>query len=348
MIELTTTRHNPMIDPALHIWGWEIPVYLFLGGLVAGLMVLSGQHIIRAQTRKDLQDCHCVQAPLLSMALLSLGMLALFLDLEHQLHVWRLYLTFEIESPMSWGSWILILVYPALIAAALMGMPDAMPWLVRRFPAFERISQAMRSRTVWVRGVGFANMALGVLLGIYTGILLSALPARPLWNSAILGPLFLFSGLSTGAATIHMLSSLVRREENPVEFSDAVLTALVHWVTPERNPQKSAQALARVDNSFLTVELFLIVLYFIGMLSAGEAYQRAAALLLTGPYAAAFWVLVVGCGILVPLVLQFLQVQNRIRHTLAPALMVLAGGFALRVILVYAGQASHWTLLATR
>ena len=33
MIELTTTRHNPLIDPSLHVWGWEIPVYLFLGGL---------------------------------------------------------------------------------------------------------------------------------------------------------------------------------------------------------------------------------------------------------------------------------------------------------------------------
>ena len=36
MHELVNTRHNPMIDPAMHIWGWEIPVYLFLGGLRDG------------------------------------------------------------------------------------------------------------------------------------------------------------------------------------------------------------------------------------------------------------------------------------------------------------------------
>ena len=42
MLELLTTRNNPMIDPVLHVWGWEIPVYLFLGGWVAGAMVLSG------------------------------------------------------------------------------------------------------------------------------------------------------------------------------------------------------------------------------------------------------------------------------------------------------------------
>ena len=42
IIEIATTRRNPGIDPYLHVWGWEIPVYLFLGGLVAGLLILSG------------------------------------------------------------------------------------------------------------------------------------------------------------------------------------------------------------------------------------------------------------------------------------------------------------------
>ena len=35
MLEFTTTRHNPLIDPQLAVWSWEIPVYLFLGGVVA-------------------------------------------------------------------------------------------------------------------------------------------------------------------------------------------------------------------------------------------------------------------------------------------------------------------------
>ena len=42
MLEITTTRHNPLIDPQLAVWSWEIPVYLFFGGLVAGMMVLAG------------------------------------------------------------------------------------------------------------------------------------------------------------------------------------------------------------------------------------------------------------------------------------------------------------------
>ena len=47
-------------------------------------------------------------------------------------------------------------------------------------------------------------------------------------------------------------------------------------------------------------------------------------------------------GILLPLVLQTLELENRIQHTLAPAMLVVFGGLALRFILVFAGQQSHW------
>ena len=42
MLEVTTTRHNPLIDPQLAVWSWEIPLYLFVGGIVAGMMVIAG------------------------------------------------------------------------------------------------------------------------------------------------------------------------------------------------------------------------------------------------------------------------------------------------------------------
>jgi len=50
--------------------------------------------------------------------------------------------------------------------------------------------------------IAWIILIYSVILGIYTGILLSAFNARPLWNTSILGPLFLTSGLSTGAAVI--------------------------------------------------------------------------------------------------------------------------------------------------
>ena len=309
MTELTTTRANPMIDPALQVWGWEIPVYLFLGGLVAGMMVVSGYFLFSGRWRNTRSACFVL--PGLSLVLLSLGMLALFLDLEHKLFVWRLYTTFEPTSPMSWGAWILVLVYPALAANLLLRLPGP---LRRRWSSLAALSDRLIERPAALRWIGALNMVWGGLLGVYTGVLLSALGARPLWNSALLGPLFLVSGLSSAAAFVH----LIARD------------------TAER------ELLAKADNGFLVSELLLLALYLIGLLTSTEAHVQAAGLLLTGPFGAFFWVGVIALGIVLPLLVQLQAVEHRVLHTPVAPLLVIAGGLALRFVLVQAGQASHW------
>lgn len=311
MNELTTTRANEMIDPSLHVWGWEIPVYLFLGGLVAGMMIISGYFLFSGRYRGT--RCSCFVLPGLSLVLLSVGMFALFLDLEHKAFFWRLYTTFEPTSPMSWGSWILILVYPALLANFLLRIPPMIRPLVPRLT--ERSKRWLSSRSV-VMWVGALNMIVGGLLGVYTGILLSALAARPLWNSAVLGPLFLVSGLSAAAA-------------------------LVHMIAPERHER---ELLAKADNGFLVSELVLIALFLIGLATSTGVHLEAAMLVLGGPYTAIFWVFVVGLGIVAPLFIQLLAVNHKIQHTPVAPILVLAGGIALRFVIVYAGQVSHWGL----
>ncbi len=342
MIELTVSRHNPLVDPYLHVWEWQIPVYLFLGGLVAGLMIIAGIRLLAFRPQKREALVCCTIGPLIGLALLSLGMFVLFLDLSHKLYVWRLYTTFEITSPMSWGSWILLLVYPALLANALAHLPEAIPALAKRVPVLFTWSDFILARARLVLAIGIANIAVGVALGIYTGILLGTLSARPLWNSALLGPLFLVSGLSTAAALLHGILLLNTPDEERPAFADFLLSALTRLAQARPLDKSVEPVMARADNSFLTIELALLGLFFIGQLSSSAVHQQAATLLLTGSYAAVFWVFVVGMGIVLPLLLQFLELHNRIRHTLAPAVLVVFGGIALRFILVYAGQASNW------
>ncbi len=342
MTELTYTRHNPLIDPIFHVWEWQIPVYLFLGGLVGGLMIIAGiRLLVLRPNRREALVC-CTLGPLIGLAALSLGMFSLFLDLGHKLHVWRLYTTFQVTSPMSWGSWILLLVYPALAANALAHLPEAIPALASRFPALVKISDFILARPRLVLFAGLTNTALGAALGIYTGILLSTLGGRPLWNSAVLGPLFLFSGLSTAAALLHGILVLTMPSGERPAFADFLLSALARMTQARPLDPAAAPILASADNSFLTVEVSLLGLFLLGHVTSTAVHHRAAGLLLTGPYAAPFWVLVVGLGIAMPLLLQTLELAHRIRHTLAPSLLVMFGGFALRVILVSAGQASRW------
>jgi formate-dependent nitrite reductase membrane component NrfD len=145
---------------------------------------------------------------------------------------------------------------------------------------------------------------------VYTGILLSTLGARALWNSALLGPLFLVSGLSTGAA----LMMLFRVSDDERHF-------LVRW-----------------DLLAIGIELALLVLFLIGLTTSGAGGRDSAGLLLGGPFTAQFWTLVVIGGLLVPVLLETLESKLNYRVTAMAPLLVLAGGLALRWIFVAAGQ----------
>lgn len=328
MLEITTTRLNPLVDPQLHVWGWEIPVYLFFGGMIAGMMVLAGQGLLRLARGDDTDGYFSVQTPLLGFVLMNAGMGALFLDLAHKTHVWAVYLTLQPASPMSWGSWVLLAVYAALLASALVRIEVAWPWLARRFPIVLRASEWITGSASRLRALAWANIALGVALGIYTGILLNTMVARPLWNSALLGPLFLFSGLSAAAAMVHLAVKLPTPVWQPLG---------------PRPPEGSTSAsLVRADVAFLAVELALIALLLLGLATSTAAHAQAAALLFSWPYALPFWGVVIALGIVVPIALQALELSHRIPHTVLPALLVLVGGFALRWVLVNAGQASHF------
>ncbi len=311
MNEIDVARHSRMIDPHLHIWGWEIPAYLFLGGMAAGVMILTSLLVMRRDDRSPAARWLAFAAP----ALVSVGMGALFLDLAFRLHVWRFYLAFRWTSPMSWGAWILVVMYPASLTLALAGLADEQAEkaaiFLRRF-GLEAATRALRAlgrrhvgRLAWV------HLAVGVGLGVYTGILLSTLGARALWNSALLGPLFLASGLSTGAAFLLLF-----------RLSEDERCLVTRW-----------------DKLAMGLEVAVLLLFLVGLATSGVAGKEAAGLLLGGPWTAQFWSLVVIAGLAVPFLLEMLESRLHLRATVVAPLLVLAGGLALRWIMVAAGQA---------
>jgi formate-dependent nitrite reductase membrane component NrfD len=341
MFEITTTRHNPLVDPVLAVWSWEIPLYLFVGGIVAGLMILGGIAMLRMARGDDTRRFFSLHAPLAAFMLLNVGMGALFLDLAHKMYVWAVYLTFQPASPMSWGSWVLLIVYPLLLASALIRLPEAWPWLARVLPVVGRWSAALLARPQAVRLLAWLNIVLGVALGIYTGILLSTMVARPLWNVSILGPLFLVSGLSAGAALLHLMAVVLPpRRPAPQGLVGGAIGALVQPLGPQAPEKATANWLVRADIGLLAVELLMLGLLLVGLLTSSASHAAAFDLLMSGRFAVAFWGVLVVLGIVVPLLLQGLELGHRIPHTVVPALLVLVGGYTLRWLMVNAGQAS--------
>jgi formate-dependent nitrite reductase membrane component NrfD len=289
---------------ALHVWGWHIPAYLFLGGLAAGTMVVAAR--ISKHVPLERQSQWMRWLPFLAPLVLSAGMGALLLDLESKIHVFRFYTAFRITSPMSWGAWILLLIYPATLLFGLARLTDGE---VARLPGVVRLA-ALRARP-WIVRIESVNLVLGIALGAYTGILLATLGARALWSSALLGPLFLVSGLSTGAALV-MLLPLAHEEH---------------------------EAVRRFDLVAIAAELVVLGLFFVHLAVGGMRGHAAAALFFGGPWTASFWVLVVIAGLLVPLTLELMEKRLALKASAITSLLLLGGGFGLRWILVAAGQA---------
>ncbi len=306
---IVSGRMNAWVDPHLNIWHWQIPLYLFLGGLAAGILFFASLYYI--MNKEDKYPTAVRKAPMIVPLILVIGLAALLLDLKHKPFFWRLYTTIRFESPMSWGAWTLLAVTPLSFIWAALSIRDIFPkwdWKFKWIKDFEAFCSAHKLQIAWVM------LILAVILGIYTGILLSAFNARPLWNTSILGPLFLVSGLSTGAAVIILMSG---SHEEKVVF-------------------------ARIDIILIGIELFLIVHMFMGFFASHQVQIDAAKMFLGGPFTASFWIFVVALGLLIPALLEVLELRKYKIPVIIPATLVLFGGIMMRFIIAYAGQASRW------
>jgi len=302
-------RNIPYIDPYLNIWHWEIPVYLYLGGIAAGIMFFAGLFTVMGKEKE--METTVKWAPFLVPVALVVGLFALFLDLKHQLFFWRLYTTIRIESPMSWGAWTLMFVTPLSMVWVVSYLKEAIPdwnWRFSIAEQFEVLAIKYRKHMAW------AMMALAIILGVYTGILLSAFNARPLWNTSILGPLFLVSGLSTGLAAIMWMSK--SHQERTV--------------------------LSKIDIALIGVELFLIIHLMMGFLAATEVQIEAAQLFLGGDFTVTFWVFIIILGLIVPAFLEILELFGYKIPIWIPSLLILFGGLMLRFLMVEAGQITRY------
>jgi formate-dependent nitrite reductase membrane component NrfD len=316
MNEIDIIRHNELIDPYLQIWGWQVAGYLFLGGMAAGIMILAAL----GARRRDGDDpsLSLRLAPFAVLALISVGMLLLLADLEAKRHVYRFYMAFRPVSPMSWGAWILVLIYPAALLAGLAGLTQAELRAASAWPPVRalRIGKVLElGRDLGLRrpsAMTAANVVLGVGLGLYTGILLGTLGARPLWGSTWLAPLFLVSGLSTGAAFLMLLP--VQKAEHEV--------------------------LRRWDLAAIGLEVLVLGMFFLEQATSGAAGRAEVARFFGGDLTLPFWSLVVVTGLAVPATLEVVEGRRGLPRTWVAPALVLVGGVALRWIFVVGGQAA--------
>jgi formate-dependent nitrite reductase membrane component NrfD len=181
---------------------------------------------------------------------------------------------------------------------------------------------------------------LGVLIsigvGIYIGILLGGLRARPFWNNPILPLLFLLSALKTGTASIsligHFFSGFRGMSPEEIRANKCVINS--------------------VDLILMVFSIIAVFLYIFGLYVSSRSSAEAVHLIMGGEFALLFWLVVVGIGILVPLALEvyelipyyIVHLELREHNPWISGVIttsVLIGGFAMRYVVIYAGQMSQ-------
>lgn len=302
-------RENLMVDPQLHIWHWPISLYLFLGGLAAGILFFAALYYIMGKEKEYATAVR--RAPFIAPFALVIGLAALFFDLRHKAFFWQLYTTIRLESPMSWGAWTLLVITTASFIWCALHIKDLFPNFDWKYKPLKNLEAFFNNHKL---GLAWLILIFAVITGIYTGILLSAFNARPLWNTSVLGPLFLASGISAGAVTIVLMSK----------------------------DKKERTLFTKLDLIVLGIEMFLIVHMFMGYLAGPQTQIEAAELFLGGDYTMVFWIFVVFLGIIFPAILDVMELRDYHIPAVLPGILVLLGGIIFRFVFVFAGQVSRW------
>jgi formate-dependent nitrite reductase membrane component NrfD len=285
-------------------WEWYIVWYFFLGGLAGGTYAL-GTILRLLGDRRD--EGAARLAFLISFPAMAVCPILLTLDLGRPLRFWHmlvnsrtLEINFKSWSPMSVGAWGL-LVFGAFATASFL---EALALEGRlRHPLAGRLTRLLSG------GFGRLVMAVGALFGLflagYTGVLLSV-SNQPVWSDTwALGGLFLASGLSVAAAAIGLLARL---------RSDA---------------GSAEEKLSRADRYFVLLELALLAVFFLTLGAVGGRLLAIRWILL--------WALVLA-GTLGPLAIPVLPSARRQGSTVLASLLVLLGGLALRIVVVFGAQ----------
>ncbi|MBI1882571.1 MAG: polysulfide reductase NrfD [Chloroflexi bacterium] len=289
-------------------WQWWIIFYFFFGGIAGGAYFTSTmiELVGGPEDRPIARMGYYIAFPLSLVCAICL-----IFDLGQPSRFWHMIVYSITLTPIpKWDSAISVGSYALLFFSlfSFLSFVDALietgrlPWA----PLREKYSGTPRL-IYSVIGALF-----GFFLASYTGVLL-ATTQLPAWaNNPLLGALFLASGASTGMAAVTLGLVLTQTDIGAA------------WAK-----------LKQADNAAMILEIILLIA-FVALLGAAASY------FLTGLSG----ILLIGgtliLGLIVPLALQFKAgfqgAKMAANMTMLVAVLILAGGFIFRVVVVMGAQ----------
>lgn len=297
-------------------WVWPIALYLFLGGLGGGMMTFAAV-------------LGCIVAPsAITSAGLVWGVFVAFLCLG----IGTGLLVFELGQPpifyrafvtrtavIKWGAVVLSvsMIFGVLFIFWEITWLSALPCIP--YEGFARFCLAI------------AGIA-GACVMVYTGVLLSSMKSRPFWNTPALPVLFAVSALSTGAA---LLGMCVGHWPFPAEW----LFVPFNTVEAQELFHEQVEFLHIADRVLIIVEICVLLLFvLLQFCASNKTAKMVAGRWLRGSWALYFWVLMLGCGLVLPFLL---NLAGGMAGSIASPLIALAGGCLLRFMIVWSNDRRH-------
>jgi len=320
-------------------WGLPVILYLFLAGVGAGAVTVSSSVLLRGGGGIFGGNSFAIAraGALVGPLPVILGTTLIVFELGQPFRALNLFKLINL-SPMNIGSWLLGLFMTISVLYALAFVPTFFPKLKH---LDERL-KAPREALAWI------CVPLGLGVAVYTGVMLGAMPARPLWNSPVLAFLFMISALSTGVAMITLSRTLFHQNRLDSE-PERRIESRRDTGRIGRRFIEGEYVLTASDLLLIGMELMIIFLFIMfAHLTVGDVKHAAAVLLPGGDLATMFWLGVVLVGLALPALAELIYVVPKLvyhrqfsvprRIEIAVATAVLFGGFALRYVVVVAGQ----------
>lgn len=241
-----------------------------------------------------------------SLVAIAIGCVFLVVDLGQPGVFWRVWTT--AKSIIKWGATFLVI-------AAVFALLYLLAYLGDSWTFFAPLSDALKPAAgVFLIIAGF----FGLCIMMYTGIMLSTLKAHAFWATPALPVLFTISAISTGCAAV-VLS--VGGWPAQVSLETLIVSEVVLSI------------LHIVDIILVVTEIIVLMTMVLSFLGAGNVTAKAAAKRwVKGSYAPAFWIGIVGCGLVLPFIL-YVGGHGVASEVIAPVL-VLIGGCILRFLVV--------------
>jgi len=276
-------------------WGLWVAFYIYFIGLSAGSFLLSTLIYVGGVKRFEPIGRLAIFTAFVA---LQAGLLFILLDLGHLERFWTVFLNRNPNSVLEWEIHFYILYMVILIAELwLLMRRDLVRWAnektgwqkmlyrVLTFGSWDVSDKALEEdlRLVKLLGLVGIPVALGVHGG--TGAIFAVVKARPYWYTGLFPLIFITSALASGGALLTFIAAFLAHLE-------------------ERVRRDLVGGLGKLVAALLGVDLLLIASEFlIGLYGAIPDHLATYNTIMFGPFWWVFWVLQLGIGAALPLIL---------------------------------------------